>query len=359
MCYFLGAMKCNKRSLDDLWKIDRLGCTMSVNRFRFLLRCLQFNDIHDINVSRLIDNMSHIRYVFDSFVFNCKNAYSVSKHCTIGVKLQPFQGHNCPFKVTLPSKPAEYGLKLFALVDSVNFYTLNIELYVGEQPKGPFSADNSTFGLVTRLSQPILNTGRNITFDNRFTSFPLAEYLLRNKTTMVGALDSNHSEIPPEFFAARSHDSCSSYFGFAGNKSIVSYKVESNEPVLVASTMHADKTMVNKAKPKVISFYNSTRSGVNTMDQMIENYSVARKSSRWTLAVFYCLLNIGGLNSVVVYRENTREKLIHLTFLKTLGRQLMEEQLKYRSTISNLPKQIKTRLQNYVLVSWFIIIFSY
>lgn len=351
MYSFLGSMKRNKKCIDDLWKNDFLGCVMSMNRFRFLLRCLHFYDIHNKNTRKLIDNMAHIRYVFDSFVYNCKNTYSVSKNCTIDEKLQSFQGHNCLFKVTMPIKPTEYGLKLFTLVDSVNYYTLNIELYAGKQPKGPYSVDNSPFGVVTRLTQPILNTGRNITFGNRFASFPLAEYLLRNKTTMVGELGINHSEIPPEFYATRSHESCSSYFGFFGNKTIVSYKTESNKTILVASTMHKDKAMGNEAKPEVISFYNSTRSGVNSMDRMIENYSVARKSCRWTLVVFYCLLNIGGLNSNIVYRENTSENLIHLEFLKTLGRQLMEEQLKYRSTINNLPKQIKMRIKNYVTVS--------
>jgi len=52
------------------------------------------------------------------------------------------------------------------------------------------------------------------------------------------------------------------------------------------------------------------------MDWMTENYSVARHSARWPLTVFYSLLNIGGLNSMIVYQENTQVKKTRLEFLK-------------------------------------------
>jgi len=85
--------------------------------------------------------------------------------------------------------------------------------------------------------------------------------------------------------------------------------------------MHNDKAIDmntgEKLKPEMITFYNSTKSGVDTMDWMTENYSVARHSARWPLTVFYSLLNIRGLNSMIVYQENTQVK-------KTRFRQLME-----------------------------------
>lgn len=63
----------------------------------------------------------------------------------------------------IPNKPAKYGIKIFALVDSIHFYTSNLEIYAGKQPDGPFSVDESAACVVKRLVQHIRNTGRNIT----------------------------------------------------------------------------------------------------------------------------------------------------------------------------------------------------
>lgn len=40
-------------------------------------------------------------------------------------------------------------------------------------------------------------------------------------------------------------------------------------------------------KPDIITFYNSTKSGVDTVDELKENYSMARISNRWSLRVFF------------------------------------------------------------------------
>jgi hypothetical protein len=43
----------------------------------------------------------------------------------------------CGFKQYIPSKPAKYGIKMFALVDAKT-YKFNLETYVGTQPEGPY-----------------------------------------------------------------------------------------------------------------------------------------------------------------------------------------------------------------------------
>lgn len=101
---------------------------------------------------------------------------------------------------------------------------------------------------------------------------------------------------------------------------------------------------MTKKKPDIITAYNSTKGGDNTSDWMAENYSVTRKSSRWPLTIFYALLNIGGINPQIIFRQNTKNSMTRLTFLKTLGRDLMEDQLRYRSTIISLPLPINNKL---------------
>ena len=66
--------------------------------------------------------------MFESFVANCKKAYCVSLYVTVDEKLEPFHGR-CGFRQYIPSKPAKYGIKIFAMVDASNFYTSNMEVY--------------------------------------------------------------------------------------------------------------------------------------------------------------------------------------------------------------------------------------
>lgn len=49
---------------------------------------------------------------------------------------------------------------------------------------------------------------------------------------------------------------------------------------------------------------------------------------RWPLKFFFALMNIDGINSQVIYQAYT-----NFLFLKTLGRELMEELVKYHTDI--------------------------
>lgn len=69
----------------------------------------------------------------------------------------------CSFRQYIPSKPAKYGIKIFALCDNLNVYTGNFEIYGGIQPDGPFKIDNRATSVAKRLIKPISKTGRNVT----------------------------------------------------------------------------------------------------------------------------------------------------------------------------------------------------
>eukprot|EP00102_Acyrthosiphon_pisum_P018216 XP_008189892.1 PREDICTED: uncharacterized protein LOC103311869 [Acyrthosiphon pisum] len=117
--------------------------------------------------------------------------------------------------------------------------------------------------------------------------------------------------------------------------------------------MHFDKaidTNTNEArKPEIITLYNATKDAVDNMDRMTENYTVARKSFRWPLTVFYSMLNIGGVvNAQIIYQESCpHNKKTRLDFLKCLSRELMKEHMEYRCTIISLPKEIKNKIVKY------------
>jgi len=57
-------------------------------------------------------------------------------------------------------------------------YIVNLEIYPGNQPDGPYSQSNSPDNVVKRMVRPIKKSGRNITV--WFSSVPLAMDLLKD-----------------------------------------------------------------------------------------------------------------------------------------------------------------------------------
>lgn len=200
LLYLAGVRKANRLNTEDLWKTDGSGIeafrlTMSITRFRFLLRYLRFDDLHSRDQRKKLDKLAPIRDIFDQFVDRCKNNYVHSEYVTVDEKLEGFRGR-CSFRQYIPSKPNKYGIKIFALCDAKMFYTSNMEVYVGIQPDGPYKKDNSAKSVVERLCEPIFGSNRNVTTDNWFTSFALANSLNSQKLTLLGTIRKNKRELP-------------------------------------------------------------------------------------------------------------------------------------------------------------------
>lgn len=352
--YLAGALKAGRRNVCDMWDntdgtgVESVYITMSMNRFRFLLRCLRFDNIYSRDVRKAVDKLAAFREFFDQFVLNCKKSYKPTDYLTIDEQLVGFRG-NCSFRVYMPSKPAKYGIKVFALVSTTNFYATNLEIYVGTQPPGPYQKSNSTEDLVMRLVEPVAGTNRNITCDNWFTSVPLAKRLREEKQlTLIATLRKNKREVPPNFLPNPDREVKSSIFGFQKNCTIVSYVPKRNKAVLMISTMHDDTSIDPETgperKPMIISSYNDTKYGVDILDKMCRQYDASRNSKRWPLTLFFHVLNVGGVNAMTIYKANKNIDFINrLDFLKNLSFELMKPQMEHRITLEMIPKQIKAR----------------
>lgn len=300
------------------------------------------------------DNMAAMRNIFETFVTNCQTHYQIGENGTIDEMLESFRGR-CKFRVYMANKPAKYGIKIYALVDSKSFYTSNLEVYAGKQPQGQFSVDNSPSALVKRLSKNILNTGRNITMDNYFTSIPLADDLIANhRTTIVGTVRKNKKEIPTCFLHSKDRDKPSSMFGFGEKKVLISYvpNKKQNKVVLLLSTLHddnkIDETTGDAQKPEIITYYNATKAGVDVVDQMKEEYSVGRMTRRWPMRLFFSILNIAGINSQIIYKENTGQLLFRRTFLKEIALAMTRPHIIRRSEVNTLQKPLRNQIARFV-----------
>lgn len=169
-----GVFKSAHEDVASLWAADGTGrdifrITMSLKRFLFIMSALRFDDIDTREERKKHDKTAPISEVFNNFITNCQKSYSCSEYLTVDEMLCPFKGR-CHFRVYMKSKPAKYGIKIMCLCDSKTHYLYNAFIYSGKPDSGRKRSLSVPTQSVLSLAESVLNTNRNITGDNWFSS---------------------------------------------------------------------------------------------------------------------------------------------------------------------------------------------
>ena len=148
---------------------------MSKNWFVALLRHLRFDDKFTQSTRRAQDKFAPIRDIWNIINRNLRKHYMPSSNLTIDEQLVSFRGRVLLSKY-MPSKPDKYGMKIWWICDSSTSYPLYGIPYLWKE--GTSRETNLAPQVVENLCAPFERTNRNVTFDNYFTSFELAQTLL-------------------------------------------------------------------------------------------------------------------------------------------------------------------------------------
>ncbi|KAK3894430.1 hypothetical protein Pcinc_001779 [Petrolisthes cinctipes] len=330
-----GQQRDNHLSLVEMWS-TMSGCpmyraAMSKGRFEFLISCLRFDNPETRDERKRQDKFAPVRKVWDEFIENCGRLYVPHENLTVDEQLLGFRG-KCPFRMYIPNKPAKYGIKLVIICDSETKYLLGAIPYLGKQGTRPRDGVNLGHYFTKELTRPYHGTNRNVTTDNWFTSVPLVADLLNNcGMTLVGTVRANKAEIPHEMKAKETRQHGSSAFLFTKEMTLVSYMAHTSRTkkkiVLLLSSQHTQPTIASSGKPEIIEFYNATKGGVDTFDQMCATSSCSRKTRRWSLCLWYGILNTACINAFIISCENRARTGISIpkrrSFMMNMGRTLI------------------------------------
>lgn len=346
-----GALKANRESIKFLWSKNVLysraifPATMSRNRFSKILAYMRFDDLTTRDVRRENDKLAAMREIFEMFVRHCKENYTPGLHLTVDEQLIAFRG-KCPFRVYMKSKPAKYGLKLWAVVDCESTYAWNLQVYTGRE--GNTAEKQQGKRVVLDLTEDI-QPGRGITTDNFFTSVPLAKALYERGLTLCGTLRKNKADIPPALLPNPNREEKSTEFAFKKYITLASYVPKKKKAVILLSTEHHDKAVSNEQndmKPDIILHYNGTKGSVDTMDKLVNEYSVKRGTKRWPFVLFQNLIDIAGINAFALWMRKypewkTKEADRRRLFLLLLGSELIKPHVKKRmENLNGIPKRV-------------------
>ncbi|KAJ8959929.1 hypothetical protein NQ314_006131 [Rhamnusium bicolor] len=216
----------------------RFRATMSINRFEEILRCMRFDDETTREERRATDKLTLISQYFNLFVDNCKKNYIPDVNITVDEQLYPLRGRAKHVKTYISSKPDKYGLTFWVAADTVNSYCINIQLYCGKKNDAPERRQGPR--VVNDLCSHLYNNGRNITFNNLFTDYELAQSLLSKNTTIIGTVRKSKPFLPKEMLPDKKREELSTIFGYNDKVIICSYVPKNNRAVILMSTMHQD-----------------------------------------------------------------------------------------------------------------------
>ncbi|XP_068246457.1 piggyBac transposable element-derived protein 4-like isoform X1 [Palaemon carinicauda] len=323
----------------DMWNLTEgnplYRCTMNERRFTLLVRVIRFDDSATRQERVKVDRLAPIRKLFDHVVTNCRNNYTPGPHLTVDEQLVPFRGR-CPFKMYIPNKPAKYGIKIVLACDADTHYMCNAIAYLGKDtvqiPRGSTLGEVFTSDLVA----PFQRSGRTVTTDNFFTTLPLALSLLDKDMHLCGTIrqkpyipkELTEKVLPPKESVA--------VFNYEHNLTLQCQQISRTKKVMLLSSLHHDPSEVEKRKTDIQMFYNATKGGVDTFDQMCSTSSCIRKSRRWPMTLFYGILNIIMVNSYILYTSMPFTKPVpKRTFLRDIAYELCAPQAIHRYLTSH------------------------
>ncbi|GLD67800.1 piggyBac transposable element-derived protein 4-like protein [Lates japonicus] len=270
---------------------------MSLKVFHIYLKLVWFDDRETRAERRASDKLAAVRKVWDN----------PGPHVTVDKQLVPFRVYTkqaCQVRDQVVS-----GLRCQIQLRLENAGLHGETLCQWRQRrkgKGKGSEKNQAARVVLDVTEGL--KGCNITCDNFFTSYELAQRLLRERNnTLLGTIKKNKPKLPAALLALRGRPVLSSKFAFTPNTALVSYLPKKNKNVLLLSTLHRQppdviSQRVDK-KPAAILDYNSNKGGMDNLDKVIGTYSCRRMTVRWPLVVFHNILDVSSYNAFVIWRE--------------------------------------------------------
>ena len=190
--------------------------------------------------------------------------------------------------------------------------------------------------------------GRNVTTDNFFTSRQLSETLKSWNLTLVGTVRLNKRFLPSTMQPEKSRIVFSTNFVFRQDAMLCSYVPKKKKAVILLLSTHSTVCVeaTATANLEIITFYNRTKVGVDPMDKMLMTYTVKQKTSRWSLALFYNMLDVAALGPFIIYKKNNptlKGSDVRRIFLKALAKQLCTMNIDTRINSSRIIAQFSTR----------------
>ena len=214
----------------------------------------------------------------------------------------------CSFIQYMPKKPTRFGIKVWALCESISGYCLDFQIYTGKVENVP--EHGLSYRVVFDLLSKYLGKSYHVFFDNFYTSFKLVKDLEEQQTFACGTIRKNRGQFPDSFITAKLALGSSL---FIRNGNILAVHWKDKRDVFVLSSFHGNsieniqRYSGDITKPNIICEYNKNMGGVDKCDQYLSYYALTRKSMKWWKKVFFRLFEMCIVNAMCIFFEKNPE----------------------------------------------------
>ncbi|KAL0810148.1 hypothetical protein ABMA28_010941 [Loxostege sticticalis] len=329
---------CYRESLSEYWEeglfeMPGFRKLMSKNRYQQLMRFLRFVDndqlvttrSHDRKIEKVQPLLTYMNEKFSSL-------YIPNRALSLDESILMTNGClNMSQCVHIVETSNERRIRLFELCEVQSGYLLRCQLHVRKQAPTLKGFKDIT-AKVLQLLDGYLDAGHLLVLDNWYDQLPLARYLKRRKTDVLGLLKPRRANIPD---AIKPADDSIMVTGqqiarHCGDIAIVAYQ-DIKQRVCAMSTFHNDEQVDCRQKdqvvrkPKMLNGYHCNKGGVDFKDRNLFNFE-RRQEKLWHIRFFKTILNASVLNSYILYcKKPTHGKLSHVNFRRLVSKGLIKK----------------------------------
>ncbi|XP_047109581.1 piggyBac transposable element-derived protein 2-like [Schistocerca piceifrons] len=238
-------------------------------------------------------------------------------------------------KQYMPNKPHKYGYKLF-VISGISGYAYDYEIFTGDEnePEKRVTGEEdlgASANVVVRLSRILpRNMNHKLYCDNYYTSLPLLVWLHKQGIYSLGTVRRNRvpdCKLPSEAELKKMARGASvERVATVDGVDISNVVWKDNKSVMLLSTLAGQqpiheagrydkktKSRITIPCPQIIKLYNKHMGGVDLLDSIMGRHKILVKSRKWYIRLFYHLLDMGVVNSWLLYRRVAETKGIRRT----------------------------------------------
>ncbi|KAJ6231757.1 piggybac transposable element-derived protein [Anaeramoeba flamelloides] len=284
---------------------------------------------HRLKIKKITDNdfFKFLSYeILDIMKKNCQKAWRLGSQFVVDESMIPFKGR-CAFRVRMPRKPANMGIKAWTVTDNCNYvYTWDIFKGVSEKSK-------DTLLRMTKMAKldDVEDFYHKVYADSYFGSLEAAEELVEIGVSFNLCVKNDR---PSDLFKNNLHQDLRNGEWKSLLKSINGHKLlactyrdkhkssTKNVNIITDSINNLEIVKGEKIKPKNIEDYSQNMQYVDRADQNVSSFLFPHKTFSWKKAVLFYYFKVLIHNSKIIFEKKNQQKITLINFISPLCDQL-------------------------------------